>query len=140
MFLEVIYPYEKMIFFDADDNHGSLVLHITSGNTSFLLTGDAGAIDEKIILDHQSDDIKSTILKVGHHGSKYSTTKSFLEAIQPEIAILSYGKDNVYGHPHTETIQRLQEQNIILYETAKQGTITILIGKDGYTIEGTIQE
>lgn len=138
--LEVIYPYEKMAFFDADDNHGSLVLRITCQNTSFLLTADAGAVDEQIILQQQSEAIKSTILKAGHHGSKYSTTKSFLEAVQPEAAILSYGAENRYGHPHMETIQRLQEQNIILYETAKQGTITVLVEKDGYSIEGTIQQ
>lgn len=134
--LDVLYPYYNMSFFDANDNHGSLVLRITSGETSILLTGDIGEIDEKILLQ-QGIDIKSNILKVGHHGSKYSTTKDFLEEVNPEIAVLSYGKNNSYGHPHKETMDKLQNQNIEIYETAEQGIITVLIGEQGYTIEGT---
>lgn len=139
MQLEVLYPYYKMKFFDVNDNHGSLVLRITSKNTSILLTGDIGIIDETILLQ-QNIDLKSDILKVGHHGSKYSSTENFLKAVQPEIAILSYGKNNFYGHPHNETIERLQNQNIIFYETAKQGSITVSINKNGYTVEGMYLE
>lgn len=134
MQLNVLYPYHDMEFFDKNDNHGSLILHITSNDTSILLTGDAGIVDETILLQQQVN-LKSDILKVGHHGSKYSTTEEFLKAVQPEIAILSYGINNRYGHPHIETIERLQNQNITLYETAKQGTITVLIDKNDYTIE-----
>ncbi len=139
MQLDVLYPYYKMKFFDVNDNHGSLVLHIKSKNTSILLTGDVGIIDETILLQ-QNTDLKSDILKVGHHGSKYSSTEKFLKAVQPDIAILSYGANNLYGHPHNETIERLQKQNIIFYETAKQGTITVLIDENGYTVEGMYSE
>ena len=139
MQLDVLYPYSKMMFFEKDDNHGSLVLRLVSGETSILLTGDIGTIDETILLQ-QGVDIKSNILKAAHHGSKYSSTEKFLQAVQPEIAILSYGANNFYGHPHPETIERLQNKNVILYETAKQGTITVVIGKDSYTIEGMYAE
>lgn len=139
MQLDVLYPYSKMMFFEKDDNHGSLVLRLVSGETSILLTGDIGTIDEAILLQ-QGVDIKSNILKAAHHGSKYSSTEKFLQAVQPEIAILSYGANNFYGHPHPETIERLQNKNVILYETAKQGTITVVIGKDSYTIEGMYAE
>ncbi len=135
MQLDVLYPYFNMKFFDKNDNHGSLVLRLTSGETSILLTGDIGIIDETILLQ-QGVNLKSDILKAGHHGSKYSSTENFLQAVQPEIAILSYGANNLYNHPHPETIERLQSQDIILYETAKQGTITVFIEEDSYTIEG----
>lgn len=135
MQLDVLYPYYKMKFFDVNDNHGSLVLRIKSKDISILLTGDIGIIDETILLQ-QNVNLKSDILKVSHHGSKYSSTENFLKAVKPEIAVLSYGANNFYGHPHTETIERLQNQNITFYETAKQGTITILIDKNGYTVEG----
>ena len=111
-------------------------MRITSDETSILLTGDIGEIDEKILLQ-QGIDIKSNILKVGHHGSKYSTTKEFLKEVNPEIAVLSYGKNNSYGHPYKETMDKLQNQNIEIYETAEQGIITILIEEQSYTIEKT---
>lgn len=105
-------------------NNYSIVLKITYGKTSFLFTGDAEKISEKEILD-MGYNVRADVLNVGHHGSNSSTTKKFLEEVSPQIAVISYGKDNKYGHPHTEVINRLEELGVDIYTTAKHGDISI---------------
>ena len=82
--------------------------------------GDASTKIEKNLLNK---DIKSDVLKVGHHGSRYSTSLEFLKKVSPEYAVISVGENNTYKHPHEEILKRLEEQNIQIYRTDKQGTI-----------------
>lgn len=105
-----------------DTNNYSIVIKLTYKNTSFLFTGDAENISENEILRGKYN-IKADVLKVGHHGSHSSTTKTFLRKVDPKYAIISCGKNNDYGHPHESTINRLKRKGISVYRTDKLGTI-----------------
>jgi len=101
-------------------NDTSIVLKVKHGTNTFLFMGDASTKIEKNLLNK---DIKSDVLKVGHHGSRYSTSLEFLKKVSPEYAVISVGENNTYKHPHEEILKRLEEQNIQIYRTDKQGTI-----------------
>lgn len=101
-------------------NDTSIVLKAKHGTNTFLFMGDASTKIEKNLLN---ENIKSDVLKVGHHGSRYSTSLSFLKKVSPEYAVISVGENNTYKHPHEEILKRLEEQNIKIYRTDKQGTI-----------------
>ena len=105
-----------------DLNNYSIVLKVEFGNNSFLFTGDAEDISEKEMMN-KGFDLKADVLKVGHHGSDSSTTREFLNAVNPKYAVISVGKGNDYGHPHKETINLLKEKDIKLYRTDECGTI-----------------
>ena len=107
---------------DEDTNNTSIVLKITYGETFFLFTGDAEREVEQFILESGAD-ISSTVLKVGHHGSRNSTTYPFLNQIMPDYAIISVGKDNSYGHPTEETLSRLANADVTVYRTDLLGSI-----------------
>ncbi|MBQ9314687.1 MAG: MBL fold metallo-hydrolase [Clostridia bacterium] len=104
---------------DAEDtNDSSIVIQLTFGKHKYLFTGDlTSTLEERI----EWEDID--VLKVAHHGSRYSSSKTFLDATSPEIAIISDGKNNDYGHPHQETLKRLKVVNSEVYRTDKKGTI-----------------
>lgn len=110
----------------SDNNDASIVLKVSYGNVSFLLTGDAGVALEKEML---SQDVKATVLKAGHHGSNTSSSQSFIQAVHPEVTVLSYGEDNKYGHPHKEVVERLQAVGSKIYATAEAGTV--IVSTDG---------
>ncbi|MBE6089271.1 MAG: MBL fold metallo-hydrolase [Clostridium beijerinckii] len=110
-------------FYDNLNNY-SPVIKIQYGNTSFLFTGDAEKEVEKEILNN-NEDISADVLKVGHHGSSTSTSKDFLKKVNPSIAVISVGKDNIYNHPDAITTKLLDESNIKTYRTDKDGTIVI---------------
>lgn len=103
-------------------NSYSIVVMLTYGEKKFLFMGDAEADSEKEILERFGD-VKADVLKCGHHGSSTSTTKAFLAAVSPEYAVISCGRDNSYGHPHQETLEALDESNVIVYRTDQQHTI-----------------
>ena len=111
---------EVLLNDDEDLNDTSIVLRLKYGTTSFLFTGDASSTIEKNILNKE---IQSDVLKLGHHGSRYSTSKEFLKKVSPTYAIISVGKNNSYNHPHSEVFKRLNEQNVKIYRTDEQGTI-----------------
>jgi competence protein ComEC len=115
---------------DISINNASIVVRITYGSVSFLLTGDAGPEAESSIIQ-RGYDLKSDILKAGHHGSNNSSKRYFLDAVDPETAIISCGRDNPYGYPHDETLQRLTESDIDIYRTDLLGTI--IVETDGQT-------
>ena len=110
-------------------NNYSIVLKITYGDVSFLYTGDA----EEESLEEITGDLKADVLKVGHHGSNTSTTKSFLEQVKPEYAIISVGAKNSYGHPNSSTLELLEEYTNNIYRTDINGTV--IIRSDGVNIE-----
>ena len=97
-----------------------------------LFMGDLGAEQEQRLTDLQD----TTILKAGHHGSKNSTSQQFLEKITPDHVMLSYGENNSYGHPHKETMERLEKQNCSIWHTPKQGAIQIRVRPNNYYIYG----
>lgn len=101
-------------------NDTSIVLKVKHGTNTFLLMGDASTKIEKTLLDKN---IESDVLKVGHHGSRYSTSVAFLNKVNPQYAVISVGKNNTYKHPHDEIIKRLEQKNIKIYRTDTQGTI-----------------
>lgn len=103
-------------------NNYSIVTKLKYGNNSFIFMGDAESLSEGEILAKQLD-IQADVLKVGHHGSKSSTSESFLKSVNPKYAIISCGKDNDYGHPHKETMDKLKNKGIKLFKTDEQGTI-----------------
>lgn len=115
-----------------ETNSTSIVLKITYGNTSFLFTGDAERDEEEEILSSGAN-LKSTVLKVGHHGSSGSTSYPFLRAVMPQYAVISCEKGNSYGHPHKETMSKLYGAETEIYRTDTQGHI--VMSSDGENIE-----
>lgn len=114
-----------------DLNDYSIGIKLTYKNSSFLFAGDAGIRSEEEMLTCGID-LKSDVLKISHHGSEYSSEAAFLDAVQPEYAVISVGKDNDYGHPHTATLQALNDRGIKLYRTDEQSNIVFTT--DGITI------
>lgn len=105
-------------------NNYSPIMKIAYKDISFLFTGDAEKLVENEVLVNHSDKLKSNVIKIGHHGSKTSTSLDFIYAISPQIAILSYEKDNRYGHPHDETLSILKDKKITNFSTAENGNIS----------------
>jgi len=120
----------------ADLNEYSAVIKLTYKNTSFLFTGDAGAESEREMIE-KGYDLKSDVLKVGHHGSSTSTTASFLDDVSPKYAVISCGKGNDYGHPHSSTLKKLKARNIPVYRTDECGTIIAV--SDGQSISFNVK-
>ena len=107
---------------EKDLNNTSIVLKLTYQNNKFLFMGDATSKVEKKLLN---EDIKSDVLKIGHHGSEYSTTKNFLDKVNPQYAIIEVGKNNTYKHPKEITLDKLNKKNIKIYRTDIDGTIKV---------------
>lgn len=117
-----------------DLNSTSIVLKITYGNTSFLFTGDTESDEEEEILNSGAD-LKSTVLKVGHHGSRTSTSYPFLREVMPQYAVISVEKGNSYGHPNEETLSKLSDAGVEVYRTDESGDIVMT--SDGNNISIT---
>lgn len=120
---------------DDDTNNTSIVLRIVYGETSFLFTGDAETAVEQAILDRGST-VRSTVLKVGHHGSDTSTGYRWLREVAPEYAVISVGKDNSYGHPTETVLSRLRDADVKTYRTDMQGDI--ICTSDGKSVSFTV--
>lgn len=114
-----------------DANNDSIVIKLEYGNNSFMFTGDAEDVSEKEMLS-KGFDLKADVLKVGHHGSSSSSCDEFLNAVNPKYAVISVGKDNDYGHPNKESLQRLSSRGIQIYRTDESGTIILI--SDGSNI------
>ena len=109
----------------SDLNNTSLVLRVQYGDAVCLFMGDLEESEEENLLERHPD-LKADLLKVGHHGSQYATGEAFLKAVQPAYAAISCGKDNDYGHPAPETLERLQAAGAVTDITAEQGTLVYL--------------
>jgi competence protein ComEC len=122
--LEVVYPYDELLEgTESKANSNSLVLRLVWGNVSFLLTGDADdEAEQDILYGGVVHDLQSTVLKVGHHGSKHSTSSEFLAVVDPQVVVVSVGEGNTFGHPSDETMARLG--GVDVYRTDERGTIT----------------
>lgn len=112
-----------------EGNDQSMVLLMECGGVKTLFMGDlTGKAEEELFLENID------ILKVGHHGSRYSTTEGLLKQCTPQTALISAGRDNSYGHPHTETLERLQKTGAVIYQTPQSGAVTIRYGKGKYSV------
>lgn len=116
---------------ESNLNNCSIVLKITFENKKFLFTGDA----ENDELSSIKTDISSDVLKVGHHGSRTSTTKDFVERVNPDIVVISSGKNNEYGHPHKSTLKYLNNIGAEIYRTDKDKTVTVTSDGENITVE-----
>lgn len=114
-----------------ETNDTSIVLRIVYGKTSFLFTGDMEASAEADLLD-AGVTLKSTVLKVGHHGSSTSTSYRFLREVAPTFGVISVGVDNQYDHPNEDVLSRLRDADVVLYRTDMQGDIVCT--SDGETV------
>jgi competence protein ComEC len=117
-------------------NDDSLVLQLHYRNRSILLTGDAEKQAEHEILEENSaETLRADVLKLGHHGSKNSTSLEFLAAVRPRVGIISVGEDNPYGHPSPELLERLQNAGVRILRTDRDGAVHMLT--DGTRLEIT---
>lgn len=107
-----------------ETNTASIVGKFVSGERSALFTGDSPAPIEQYLAKKIPEQLDVDILKLGHHGSRTSTTAAYLKVTTPELALISAGKDNSYGHPHKEVLTLLKEFNIPYLSTQTEGTVT----------------
>lgn len=110
-----------------DENENNLVVRLTYLNTSVMMTGDLTPSDEQKILTSYQDNqelLQTDILKVAHHGSRFSTTDAFLDEIDPDIAVIQVGKNN-FGHPHPSIIEKLEQRDIMVYRNDQSGAIMV---------------
>lgn len=119
---------------NSDFNNNSIVGRLTYGSFSMMFTGDAEQEEEKTILG-KGGTLKSDVLKVGHHGSRTSTSPAFLKAVSPKNAFISCGQGNDYGHPHKVTIDKLEKAKVQIYRTDRNGTVTLTSDGSSYRIE-----
>lgn len=119
--LEILFPDRNARGWET--NTGSIVARLSYGNKSFLLTGDSPQAIEKYLVSKNGGALHSSVLKLGHHGSRTSSAREFLSAVAPEYAVTSASKDNKYGHPHKEVLDLLAELKIPEVSTIEHGTI-----------------
>ncbi len=140
-YLDILYPFSSYEGKEVRDlNTTSIIARLVTRDGSFLFTGDAYASNEKELIEAEKSCMEgnlsfvfcrvmilnSDVLKVGHHGSKTSTSEEFLEAVSPSIAVISSGKNNSYGHPHKETLEALMNYGITILRTDREEDIKII--------------
>lgn len=131
LYLDILFPESEQIEENMINNN-SLVFNIHYNNFSMLFTGDIEEIAEKRIIEITNKSrLKADIIKIPHHGSKTSSTRELLEIVLPKIALIGVGKDNLFGHPSSETIDKLNELKIKTYRTDINGEIMINVNKSG---------
>jgi len=120
--LDVVHPQNAPNEIVKDTNLYSVVTKLVFGQSSFLFTGDLTS-DEELKMIQENIDVSAKVLKVGHHGSKYSSSNEFLEKVNPQDAIISVGKNNRFGHPAPEALDRIKNHKINIFRTDKIGDI-----------------
>jgi len=124
--IDVIFPIPDYPFNDRNDR--SFVLNLIFGETKFLFTGDASTEIENYLVEQKSSSLDADILQVGHHGSNTSSSEFFLKTVSPTYAVISAGKDNDFGHPHQEVIERILELEIKMVETVEDNQVFVTDG------------
>jgi beta-lactamase superfamily II metal-dependent hydrolase len=115
-------------------NNDSIVMRWGFRGRAFMLPGDAEKqVEREILADGPAESLRADVLKVGHHGSKNSTTEDFLAAVHPRVAVISAGENNPYGHPSPELLERLQHAGVRILRTDREGAVHILT--DGKRLE-----
>ena len=130
--MQILFPGERFIQENALNNN-SIVCKLQYQSFSMLFTGDIEKIAEEQLMQQyaHTNALQATVLKVAHHGSKGSSTKAFLEATKAKVAVIGVGKDNSFGHPHSEVLKKLKEQKMRFFRTDLQGEVTITIDRQG---------
>ena len=123
--VDVLGPPEPYLENEAR-NENSIVLKLTHGETSFMLSGDAEDDQEAYLVDEYGDQLRSTVLNAGHHGSSSSSNEAFLDAVDPQVAVVSSAYDSQYGHPHEEVLQRFADRSVPTYWTATHGDVVFV--------------
>lgn len=123
VYADVLYPASDVSDL-KETNAGSIVFRVVYGEVAFMLTGDAPISVEKSLVTAYGEKLHSTVLKAGHHGSKTSSSESFVEAVRPQYAIFSRGCENSYGHPHETVVALFQKLKIPTLDTCREGVIT----------------
>ncbi len=136
--LYVLHPYDEFFAGSprgefADQNNDSLVLKIETGSVSVLFTGDIDAEAEENLI-YLGKWLKSDIIKVPHHGGRSSSSEKFIEAVSPEIAVISVGKNNPFNHPNGDTLERYKNADVKIFRTDIDGAVTITPGDVSYNI------
>jgi competence protein ComEC len=123
-YIDVLFPDRDVS--KSETNVASVVLHVVYGDTSFMLTGDLPSEGEDYLVYLDTAALESDVLKAGHHGSRHSTDSAWLAAVAPTTVVISAGKENSYGHPHLETLERIRAQGAAVVSTIEEGTITFV--------------
>lgn len=121
-YMDILYPFTSLegeSFKELNDT--SIISRLVADDKSFMFTGDASKTQEKLLID--MFELESDVLSVGHHGSKYSTSKEFLEEVKPDYAVISCGIDNIHDHPHSQTLELLENYGIKVFRTDIDGDI-----------------
>ncbi|EMA68188.1 beta-lactamase [Halorubrum aidingense JCM 13560] len=132
--VDVLGPPEPYLENEAR-NENSIVLKLTHGETSFLLSGDAEDDQEEYLIDAYGTELQSTVLKAGHHGSSSSSSEPFIDAVRPRAVVISSAYDSQYGHPHDEVLQRLADRSLPTYWTATHGDIVLVSDGSGVSVQ-----
>ena len=123
----------------ADTNEDSVVMKLSYGLTDFLFTGDISARTEAALIRLYPNELECDVLKLAHHGSKYSSSAAFLDAVSPQAAFAGAGRNNTYGHPAAETLSRLDERGIMFFTTAENGAVIFTANGSDITIRTMIK-
>ena len=130
---EILWPPGNLVFDASDSNRSSVVIKFSLGSKSFLFAGDAEIREEQGIMVFAGEYLKSDVLKIGHHGSKNASSPLFLATVRPALAVISAGRNNRYGHPHEDVLERLEDIGSRILRTDFLGDVKILT--DGLTLK-----
>ena len=139
VFLDILAPerrtveeYQELIKKQEEENESSMIMRLRYKGVSVLITGDIDQEGETRLAADPAlkEQISCDILKVAHHGSKYSTSDAFLDAVSPELAVFQVGKNN-FGHPSETVIEKCRQRGIMIYRNDRSGAVGIFVEKDG---------
>lgn len=135
---KVLSPTKQMIEAEDDLNNNSIIGQLKYKDFTMLFTGDAEKEAESSMVKTYGNQLASLVLKSPHHGSRTSSSSAFLKAVQPQTVLISVGVGNEYGHPHKQVLDRYEDNNITVYRTDKNGSISIFSdGSKSYKITTT---
>jgi competence protein ComEC len=133
--MKVLHPQSELLSGTRSDvNNNSIVLRLVYGRISFLLAGDVEEEAEWVLLSSK-EDLASTILKSPHHGSDTSLNPKFLEAVNPQLAVIQCGADNKFGHPDPTTLAMLEEHDVTVLRTDQNGAVEVVSDGERYWIK-----
>jgi competence protein ComEC len=130
--VEILWPPEGVDSEHTSGNDDSIVLRLVYGSTSIMMTGDIEQMAESAIVK-SGINLRANVLKTPHHGSRTSSSEIFLDAVQPRFAVISVAERNRFGHPHKEVVERYIQRGIKLFETRRDGMITV--ETDGVSVD-----
>lgn len=136
LYFEVLWPDTSQIITENLINNNALMCKLIYKNFSMLFTGDIEEKAEKVLVSKYkgTDILKSSVLKVAHHGSNSSSSQDFINLVQPKIALIGVGKNNLFGHPNTNVLNRLQDCGAKIYRTDENGEIVLTV-KNGKSVK-----